>query len=318
MTSSNPPNFARQILLLTAGIFLFVAPQAALAKHKDHSDDHGGMSSNDSSHDQGDEHSDDHKDKNKDHAEKDMKSDKHKGKHKHDEESALNGMDLDKHKGKHKDKDKEYAEDGTNSEKHKGKHKDKESADKDKTTDTASTTDSNAPPATNDGKKPTDITPIDQGSASDLGAMNAIHPIASPTPHKVTISNGVNSLQIDDGAGGVTVSSNSPGTITVSNGHDSQTLSGGTLTVSGALGIGSGNGVQVGPTNGEGKTVIALTPPPPPPAAEPSHVISHPGILSGISDAIGDGLDSVGHGIADAAGHLDPVPTFTAHAPDGE
>lgn len=148
--------------------------------------------------------------------------------------------------------------------------------------------------------------------------MNAIHPIASPTPHKVTISNGVNSLQIDDGAGGVTVSSNSPGTITVSNGHNSQTLSGGTLTVSGALGIGSGNGVQVGPTNGEGKTVIALTPPPPPPAAEPGHVISHPGILSGISDAIGDGLDSVGHGIADAAGHLDPVPTFTAHAPDGE
>lgn len=38
MTSSNPPNFSRQILLLTAGIFLLVAPQAALAKHRHHSD----------------------------------------------------------------------------------------------------------------------------------------------------------------------------------------------------------------------------------------------------------------------------------------
>ncbi len=74
MTSSNPPNFSRRLLMLTAGILLLVAPQGALAKHKDHSDDHGEMSSNDSSHDHGDEHSEDHKDKNKDHAEKDMKS----------------------------------------------------------------------------------------------------------------------------------------------------------------------------------------------------------------------------------------------------
>jgi hypothetical protein len=43
-------------------------------------------------------------------------------------------------------------------------------------------------------------------------------------------------------------------------------------------------------------------------------VISHPGILSGINDAIGDTVNSIGHGIADVAGHLDPVPGFTAHA----
>ncbi|MGA9602919.1 MAG: hypothetical protein WBQ82_02245 [Methyloceanibacter sp.] len=179
MTSSNPPNFAR-LLVLIAGICLLAAPQGALAKHKDHSDDHGEMSSNDSSDDHGDKHSEDHKDKNKDHAEKDMKSDKHKGKH----------------------KDKEYAEDGMNSDKHKGKHKDKESADKDKTTDTASTADSNTPPATDGGgllvdhgivgRKPTDITPIDQGSVSGPGAVNTIHPIASPPPPApVTGSNAI-------------------------------------------------------------------------------------------------------------------------------
>ena len=70
MTSSNPPNLSRQILLLAAGIFLLVAPQGALAKHRHHSDG------------------------NKDeYAEKDMISEKHKGKHKHDDESAEKSKD---------------------------------------------------------------------------------------------------------------------------------------------------------------------------------------------------------------------------------
>lgn len=43
-------------------------------------------------------------------------------------------------------------------------------------------------------------------------------------------------------------------------------------------------------------------------------VISEPGILSGINDAIGNTVDSIGHGIADVAGHLDPTVTFEAHS----
>lgn len=158
MTRSNPPNFSRQILLLAASVFLLAAPQGALAKHKDHSDDHGGMSSNDSSEDHGDKQSEDPKNK---------VSEKHKGKHK--EESADNGMDSEKQKSKHKDK--ESADNGMSSEKHKGKHKhDEESADngmnsrkhkgknkeqaektndpeQDKTTGTVSTTNGNTPTA---------------------------------------------------------------------------------------------------------------------------------------------------------------------------
>jgi hypothetical protein len=75
MTSSNPPNFSRRILLLAAGIFLLVAPQSALAKHRHHSDG------------------------NKDeYAEKDMISEKHKGKHKHDDESAEKTKDTEQDK----------------------------------------------------------------------------------------------------------------------------------------------------------------------------------------------------------------------------
>jgi hypothetical protein len=73
MTRSNPPNLSRQILLLAAGIFLLVAPQSALAKHKHHSDEN----------------------KNE-YAENGMKSDKHKGKHKHDDESAEKTKEQDK------------------------------------------------------------------------------------------------------------------------------------------------------------------------------------------------------------------------------
>ena len=102
------------------------------------------------------------------------------------------------------------------------------------------------------------------GSMPGPGAANTVHPISSPPAGTVTISNGVNSVQIKDGTGGVTVSSTRPGTITVSNGSESKTLSGSSLTVSGAKGIGSGQGVQVGTKNGEGRTVVAIKPVTPP------------------------------------------------------
>jgi hypothetical protein len=253
MTRSNPPNFSRQILLLAAGIFLLAAPQGALAKHKDHSDDHSGMSSNDSN---------DNKDK---YAEKDMKSDKDKGKHKADEYSE-NGMSSDKHKGKHKD-DEESAENGMSSDKHKGKHKhDEESAEKTKDKTPGSTTANNdtsgtggkpAESPTNGGTVPTGPTPGTPAPATPAPvAVNTIHPIASPPPHMVTLSDGTNTFQMPDGAGGVTVTSHGPGQITVSNGVQTQTLHGIKVTISGALGVGVPKSIGTGPRQADGSVVV--------------------------------------------------------------
>jgi len=270
MTRSNPPNFSRQILLLAASIFLLAAPQGALAKHKDHSDDHGGMSSNDSNDDHGDEHSEDHKDKNKDHAEQDMKSDKHKGKHKHDEESAENGMSSDKHKGKHKH-DEESAESGMDSEKHKGKDKDHAEkttdTEQDKTTGTASPASGNTPTADGDlfrkgvvGQTPTDIKPIPAtpapGAVPGPAAVNTIHPIVSPPPRVVTISVGGGSFQMYDGPGGMTVTSHHPGQLTISNGVQTQTLSGIKVTISGSAGVAVAKGLGVGRPDTPGSVVV--------------------------------------------------------------
>jgi hypothetical protein len=225
MTGFNtPPKFSRQIAMLTAGIFLLVAPQGALAKHKDHSDDHGAM------------------------------------------ESAAKGMDSEKHKGKHKDK--EYAEKDMNSEKHKDKGKDKyaeKTKDKDKHETPGTTADNNTSGTGKPGEVPTNSGIIPTGpvpgtpapvAVSGPGAVNTIHPIASPPPHTVTISDGVNTFQIPDGAGGVTVTSTRPGTITVSNGVQTQTLSGIKMTISGALGVGVAKGIQVGRPDAPGSTVI--------------------------------------------------------------
>ncbi|MGA9603922.1 MAG: hypothetical protein WBQ82_07380 [Methyloceanibacter sp.] len=178
MTSFDAPaKLSRQILMLTAGIFLLAATQGALAKNKDHSDDQGGMSSNDSKQDHGDKHSEDRKDK---------VSDKHKGKH--NEQYAEEGMNSEKHKGK----DKKHAEEGMNSEKHKGKHKE-EYAEKKKDKDkhkTPGSTASNNPPAPGTGGTNT-IHPIPSPApvASSSGApgdvtppVNTIHPILSPVP----------------------------------------------------------------------------------------------------------------------------------------
>ena len=211
-----------------------------------------------------------------------MDSEKHKGKHKHDEESAENDMGSEKHKGKHKDK--ESAEKTTN-------------AEQDNTTGTASTANSDPQAADGDlfgkgivGRKPTDITPVNSGAVSGPAAVNTIYPIASPPPRVVTISVGEGSFQIPDGPGGVIVSSTSPGTLTISNGHNSRTVGAGSLTLSGTLGVGRGPGVQVGPTNGEGKTVIAVTPPPPAP-------LPHPGTVTNTS-----AMDDIGKAVGGAFG----------------
>ena len=254
MTRSNPPNFSRQILLLAAGIFLLAAPQGALAKHKDHSDDHGGMSSNDSGEDHGDKQSVHPKDK---------VSEKQKDKHK--EESADNGMDSEKQKSKHKNK--ESAENGMSSDKHKGKHKhDEESPRRRRTRLSGSTTANNDTPGTggkpaesptNGGTVPTGPTPGTPAPATPAPvAVNTIHPIASPPPHMVTLSDGTNTFQMPDGAGGVTVTSHGPGQITVSNGVQTQTLHGIKVTISGALGVGVPKSIGTGPRQADGSVVV--------------------------------------------------------------
>ena len=168
MTSFNTPaKLSREILVLTAGIFLLAATPDALAKNG-HSGDHGDMSSGK------------HKDKNGE-----MYSEKHKDKS--GEMYSQNGV---KRSDKHKDKGQDGAK---YSEKHKDKGKSKEYAekakDKDKHKTSGSSTASNNPPAPGTGGTNT-IHPIPSPApvASSSGAgdvappVNTIHPIPSPTP----------------------------------------------------------------------------------------------------------------------------------------
>lgn len=267
MTSSNPPNFSRQILLLTAGIFLLAAPQGVLAKRKDHSDDHSGMSSNDSSEDHGDKPSKDPKNK---------VSEKHKGKHK--EESADNGMDSEKQKSKHKDK--ESAENGTSSEKHKGKNKEQAEkttdTEQDKTTPgTVPTANGNTPTADGDlfgkgiaGRKGLDgqanASMPAPGAAPGPTAVDTIHPIPTPAAGpgngmvRITDQNG-NTMILPDHGAGVTVTNAGPGKVTISNGVDSLTVRSIDVTISGAKTVSVDKSLGTGPRRADG-AVNVLTP----------------------------------------------------------
>jgi len=149
------------------------------------------------------------------------------------------------------------------------------------------------------------------------------HPtVGANPPTVVTVSNGVTTTQIQNGLGGVSVYSDKPGTITITNGKESTTLTGGSVTLSGNVGVGGGQGVQVGSRNAEGKTVVAIKPPPPAPAA-PTHVTGGPegGFLGALGSSIKDGVKAVGNGIEDGAvaagkGIADGLgidPSFEAH-----
>jgi hypothetical protein len=169
----------------------------------------------------------------------------------------------------HKDKDSKHAE------KTKDKHKDK--------TGTTTTTSASNPPA------------------PGTGGTNNIHPIMSPA-RNVTVSNGVTTT-ILHGESNVIVQSLEPGKITVrgDNGQ-SVTLPGGSVNVTGAAIVGSGVAIErVNRPNGD--VTLAIGPeirypgPATPPGGSPGHVISSPGTLSGISDAIGDAGAAIGHGL---------------------
>jgi hypothetical protein len=102
--------------------------------------------------------------------------------------------------------------------------------------------------------------------AGKLQSDGNTHPTAAVNPPAaVTVSNGVTTTQIQNGLGGLTAYSDKPGTITVTNGREKTTLTGASVTLSGnVVGVGGGQGVQVGPRNGEGKTVVATKPAQPP------------------------------------------------------
>ena len=167
---NTPPKFSRQILLLTAGIFLLAGTEAALAKHEGDSNDHGGMSHDSGDHDkmkgrdskrEGDSNvkfSQNHKPGRVG----DKLAENHKNKDK--------GGDKQADKNKHKDGDK-YAE------KHKDRHGEKYSnnppAPGTNGTNNIHPIMSPAPaPVASGSGDPTDVAP----------PVNTIHPIINPIP----------------------------------------------------------------------------------------------------------------------------------------
>lgn len=159
-----PRNFSHRILVLTMGIFLFTATQAALAKNGGHSDDHGDMGSKKHKDKGGEMYSEKHKDKSG--GMYSQNGDKRSDKHKFKGEAKYSEM--------HKDKGKKYVE--------------KTKEDKHKTS--GSSIAGNNPPAPGTGGTNT-IHPIPSPApvASSSGApgdvtppVNTIHPITSPVP----------------------------------------------------------------------------------------------------------------------------------------
>jgi hypothetical protein len=148
--------------------------------------------------------------------------------------------------------------------------------------------------------------PVVAGKLPPNDPVGNTHPTPGANPPTVvTVSNGVTTTQIQNGPGGVAVYSDKPGTITITNGKESTTLNGGSVTLSGdVVGVGHGQGIEVGPRNGEGKTVVAITPTAPAPApAPPSHVTGGPegGFFGDLGSSIKDGVKAVGNGLEDGA-----------------
>ena len=164
---------------------------------------------------------------------------------------------------------------------------------------------------------PDKAAPVASAPSTGTGMTNTIHPITSPPPGTVTISNGVTTYQIPNGAGGVSAFSGNPdeGWITITNGTESRSLKGGSVTVSGAIGIGGdANDIEVGSPNGEGKTVVAIRPHPapaaPPAPPVPGHVTGGPegGFFGALGNSILDAGKAVGRGAVDVISVGGPTP----------
>jgi hypothetical protein len=150
--------------------------------------------------------------------------------------------------------------------------------------------------------------PAGAGALPPHDPVGNTHPtVGSSPPTVVSVSNGVTTTQIQNGLGGVTVYSDKPGTITVTNGKESTTLTGGSVTLSGnVVGVGGGQGVEVGPRNSAGNTVVAIKPPAPAPAA-PGHVTGggpEGGFFGDLGSSIKDGVKAVGNGLEEGSAIL--------------
>jgi len=162
------------------------------------------------------------------------------------------------------------------------------------------------PIVTNDPARSPAGPPVVAGKLPPNDPVGSTHPTPGANPPTVvTVSNGVTTTQIQNGPGGVAVYSDKPGTITITNGKESTTLNGGSVTLSGdVVGVGHGQGIEVGPRNGEGKTVVAISPPAAAPVpAPPSHVTGGPegGFFGDLGSSIKDGVKAAGNGLADGA-----------------
>jgi hypothetical protein len=306
-----------------AGALLFAA-DGALAHSGDH--DHGQNQSDSSqmkSHDSKSDHSDMRSDKYKDMKSGDMRSDKHK-----DKDS--------KHAEKMKEKEAKRAEKmKEKEEKHAEKTKDK---DKDKSGTTATSASPPAPgtggtnnihpimsppPAPGAASPATPVTVIGGGLVRDKLPDGTVYARRGTSAELAAAgpSNGGSSTAGTSTAGNSPPSSNpTPGSALP---HEDPVVRdhrpGGNAAAYPAPGT-----IIRDHTNGaDGKPVVVVsagragivTRPATDADFQRPGVISDPGILSGINNAIGDTVDSIGHGIAGVAGHLDPVPGFTAHAP---
>jgi hypothetical protein len=119
-------------------------------------------------------------------------------------------------------------------------------------------------------------------------------PPATPPLATVKISNGVTTSLIKDAPGGLLVTSTSPGTITISNGKNSVTFPNEAVSLSGAVSVGAGAGVQAFREK-TGDIVVRLPQPPAPPTPPPAAKLPHPGTVTGGPE--GGFLSALGHGI---------------------
>jgi hypothetical protein len=172
------------------------------------------------------------------------------------------------------------------------------------------------PIVTSKPAQPTAAAPIGTGRLSPSDPVGNTHPTAGANPPTVvTVSNGVSAAQIQNGPGGVVVYSEKPGTITVDNGKEKTTLSGGSVTLSGnVMGVGAGQGIEVGKPNSEGKTVVAIKPTPEPPQLNTNSEDLRKGFYKGCTPCeVFEGINDFGYGVAHgfAPGPVPPPKTST-------
>jgi hypothetical protein len=313
-TSRHFSRSARLAALLAAGAVLLATAHDASAKGSGNSADRGGMTNSDSSRNSADRDRMKSAESGRGRDRSDMVSQRDKDK------------DGDRHSRKYKDRDGDkdrYAE----------KHKQRcgqiivptkgcPANPKDPVGNTrpdpskgpaASNNPAPGTGSTNSGKpaQPPAGTPTTTGKLPPNDPVGNTHPTLGGD---VTVSNGVTTTILRGASSGVLVQSLEPGKIIVrgDNGQEA-TLLGGSVTVTGAAIVGSGQGIErLNRPNGDVTLAvgpgIAYPVPAAPPA--PSHVTGGPegGFFGAIGSTILDAGKAVGRGVEDVLSHGGPTP----------